>query len=359
MKILLIAPSIYMSERFADMIYAPKDLAVDLADGLVSAGHAVTFAAAPDIKTKATLLAGEQSYIDAYVEQRSDTERLLIKRTYELDLLSRAFAAAQPEAFDIVHVFAITAAHYLERFTRVPVVYTIHDPLPAKGTLSRIIFEQFAGHRFISISNSQRRGELSLRFEATVYHAVDVQRYPFVEAPAARWVFMGRMVPEKGLDDALKAAVVMHAPLVAASDWETADAQNPFIQSLTPLLDNPMIKKVGVVDRDKRAALLGSARGLLFPIKWEEPFGMVMIEAMACGTPVVAYDHGSVSEVVKDGVTGYIVRPQDGVAGLVAAMRAIDRIDRRACRARVEKLFSVSTMVRGHESVYKKILSAS
>jgi len=359
MKILLIAPSIYMSGAFSDMIYAPKDLAIDLADGLVNAGHEVAFATAPDVSTSAKLLPGDQAYIDLYAGQTTETDKLLVKRAYELDLLSQAFGEAKHGQFDIVHVFAITAAHYLEQFTDIPVVYTIHDPLPEVGTLSHLIFQKYANHRFVSISKNQRKGPLAVQFVATVYHAVNASRYPFVANPANQWVFMGRMVPEKGLDDAVKAAIILHAPLVAASDWDSGDPSNPFVQSLAGILDNPMMKQVGVVEPTKRAQLLGDARALLFPIKWEEPFGMVMIEAMACGTPVIAYGRGSVSEVVEDGVTGFVVPPEAGIQGLVDAMRKIDVIDRQACRARVERLFSIPGMVKGYEAVYERMVSPS
>ncbi len=355
MKILFIAPSLYMSERFGGMIYAPKELAIDLVDGLVGAGHDVTFATAPDVRTTAKKLEGDARYLD--LAQLGTGDQLLIKRDYETDLLSRAFRAAADEQFDVIHVFAVTAAHYFEQFTKIPVIYTIHDPVPAPGTLGAVVFEKFRSHRFVSISNSQRGGS-ALNFVATVYHCINPAKYPFVKTPQKRWVFVGRLVPEKGLEDAIKAAVVTNTKLVAASDWDAHNAgSKEYEDRLQLLFDTSMVERVGVVGQPERARLLGLGKALLFPIKWEEPFGMVMIEAMACGTPVVAYGRGSVPEVVKDGVTGFIVPQEQGVEGLVAAMKKIDRIDRAACRRYVEEQFSLQRMVEGYEQVYRQAIS--
>lgn len=358
MKILFIAPSLYMSERFSDMIYAPRDIAVDLVDGLVAAGHDVTFATAPDVETSAGKLEGDAAYLDLITAATPPHEHFLIKRDYEIDLLARAFRLAQAGKFDIIHVFAVTAAHYFEQFANTPVVYTIHDPVPQTGTLGGVVFEKFQSHRFISISTSQKKGTKDLNFVATVYHSINPAKYPFVGKPEKRWVFVGRLVPEKGLEDAIKAAVVTNTKLIAASDWNAHRGENDqYKAQLAMLLSTPLVEQVGVVSQSARAKLLGRGKALLFPIKWEEPFGMVMIEAMACGTPVVAYDRGSVSEVVKDGVTGFVVPPDKGIEGLIAAMKRIGEIDRSACRKHVEDHFSIHTMVARYEDVYRKVIS--
>lgn len=335
-----------MSPKFADMIYAPRDLAVSLADGLVYRGHEVTFATAPDIQTRASILPGDTAFLS--LMHRSPESHALIKRDYEIDLLTRTYKHAQEVRFDIIHVYTMTMAHYFEQFVSCPVVYTLHDPLPTEQTLGRLIIEKYKHHHFIAISNSQTRTDIPRMKIDTVYHGLDATKYPVNMAPDKRYVFMGRMVPEKGLEDAIKACVVTNTKLLAASDWLEHSA-----------LDNPLVETVGVVDQVSRARLLGNARALLFPIKWEEPFGMVMIEAMACGTPVVAYNRGSVPEIVKDGVTGYIVPPEAGVEGLVAAMKKISQIDRAACRKHVEENFSVEKMVEGYLRVYQNAIHTS
>ena len=354
MKILLISPSIYMSSVFSDMIYAPRELAVTLADGLVDRGHDVTFATAPDVETRAKLLPGDARFLGLV---SAHPDHALIKRDYEVDLLSCAFSTAG--SFDVVHVWAVTMAHYFEQFTNLPVVYTLHDPLPTPGDLGYAVFEKFASHAYVSISDSQRKSDLKLDFAGTVYHGIDTALYPFHAKADNGFVFLGRLVPEKGVTDAIKACVVTNERLLIGSQFPKPGESDYVDRDIRPMLDDPKIEEVGMVTDGAKAELLGRAKALLFPIHWEEPFGMVMIEAMAAGTPVIGYRRGSVPEIVKDGVTGFIVEPNDGVEGLVRAMKRIGEIDRAACRKHVEERFSVEQMVKGYERVYHSLLDKS
>jgi len=182
---------------------------------------------------------------------------------------------------------------------------------------------------------------------------------------------LGRLVPQKGVEDAIKTCIITNERLSIGSQFPGPYEVSPYYRtSVVPFLDDPKIEKIGMVTTRRRAELLGRAKGLLFPIKWEEPFGLVMIEAMACGTPVIAYNRGSVSEIVKDGVTGFIIdsdnenRPgrgnwvikKQGIEGLVEAIKRIGEIDRAACKKHVEKHFTVEKMVTSYEEVYQKIL---
>jgi glycosyltransferase involved in cell wall biosynthesis len=362
MNILFLCPNAYMSGRFDQMIFAPRELAVGLVDGLVEDGHMVTFATAPDVKTKARILPGDEKLLallsHSFATPPSDGPhvRLLdaIRRDYEVDLILKTVEEARSGSYDVVHVFQKDFTHYFDSlFAPIPTVYTLHDPRPEVGTLSDILYDTFKHHRFVAISNSQKKLYEGFNVVDMIYHAIDVSKYPFCAKPDNKAVFMGRMVPEKGLEDAIKASVVTNTKLLVASDWNDGSS---YAHGVDSLLDIPMIETIGVVDQEKRAQMLGHGKVLLFPIKWEEPFGMVMIEAMACGTPVVAYAHGSVPEIVKDGVTGFVIPPSQGVEGLIAAMKKIDTIDRNACRAHVEKNFSLPQMIKGYEQVYSDIL---
>lgn len=365
MKILFLSPNAYMSGRFDQMIFAPRELAVGLVDGLVARGHTVTFVTAPDVKTHARLLGGDENLLallaKILAKPSSDGFHIrmvdAIRRDYEVDLMLKATFEAKKGSYDVVHIFQKDFAHFFdELFAPLPTLYTLHDPAPEFDSLGDMLYQKFPTHRLVAISNSQRGFYKSFNVVDMIHHGIDTAVYPFNANPENRWVFMGRMVQEKGLNDAIAASVVTNTRLLAASDWTEG---TPYAQAVDILSDNPMIETVGIVDQKRRAKMLGRGKALLFPIKWEEPFGMVMIEAMACGTPVIAYDRGSVSEIVKDGVTGFIVRPQDGVRGLIAAMKKINEIDRAACRKHVREYFSVTNMTAGYEKAYQKLINGS
>ena len=252
-------------------------------------------------------------------------------------------------------------------------MYTLHDPLPKKPRdLTYWLYAKYAHHDYVSISNAFRRNaELKLHFVDTVYHGLNLAAIPYRDSVGDYLLFMGRMVPEKGLHFAIAAAIATKTPLEIGTHFPGENETNPYFdKGIQPYLSNPLIKEPGMVTNHKKMSLYGGAKALLFPIGWEEPFGMVLVEAMACGTPVIAYNRGSVAEIVKDGVTGFIIDPDDtdrsgkgtwvikkqGVEGLVEAIKRIGEIDRVNCRKHVEEKFSVEKMVEGYENVYKKIL---
>jgi glycosyltransferase involved in cell wall biosynthesis len=384
MKIGILAPSIYMSPtHFADMIFAPRDLAVSLADGLVDRGHTVYLFTSPDIKTKAHLIGGANELIgDDYVlEKMRETggPRFIWasfygrKNDYEAELTAKCFQMAKEGTLDIVHSYHDQLAHFFEEATGVSTVYTLHDPLPTRhNDLMYWLYMKYHGHHFVSISDAFRRHDsLKLNFVDTVYHGLDLRSIPYRAAPSDYLLFMGRMVPEKGLHLAIAAALAGKTPLEIGTHFPAEHEKNPYFDTeIKPYLSNPLIKEPGMVTNHKKMALYGAAKALLFPIGWEEPFGMVLVEAMACGTPVIAYNRGSVAEIVEDGVTGFIIDPagvdrpgkgtwvikKQGVEGLVEAITRIGEIGRAACRALVEEKFTIDTMVRGYENVYKKVL---
>jgi len=378
MKILLLSPSMYMSARFGGMIYAPRELSIDLANGLVAAGNEVIFATAPDVKTDATVFPGDASYLDLMASSdamdphgANATLHSMIKRDYEVDLLSRAFEEAKNQNVDIVHAYAVTMAHYFQSSSGKPAVYTIHDPLPKQGTLGWTVFKKFANHGYISISNSQRRDDsVGMTFVDTVYHGINLSRYRFEKEPADYLLFMGRLVPEKGLHNAIAAAISTNMRLEIGTQFGGHQGDPYFETKIRPFLTNPFISEPGMVNDVDKVRLYGGAKALLFPIEWEEPFGMVLIESMACGAPVIAYNRGSVPEIVKDGVTGFIIDPDDsersgkgtwvikkqGVDGIIEAIGRINEISRDACRKHIEESFSVQKMVQNYLSAYRKAI---
>jgi glycosyltransferase involved in cell wall biosynthesis len=205
----------------------------------------------------------------------------------------------------------------------------------------------------VAISDAQRRTAQDLRWVATVHNAIDVSTYPFLDEKDDGFLFLGRFSPDKGVEQAIAIARATGRRLSIAAKCEDADEQAYYREAILPLLDD-RIRYLGSVDIDVKLELLRTSRALLFPIQWEEPFGMVMIEAMACGTPVVATQRGSVPEVVVDGVTGFV---RADSRELIEAAERVGDIDPRACRAHVVGRFDVSAMCAGYEAAYARVLA--
>lgn len=368
MKIGLIFSTIFASPGLSKgKIFAPGELFTHLSNGLIARRHEVIVFGPADTPTRAKVVAPTLDYIarpPPYFKFRGLPEqeqawigREFAKRRFELETIVQCFECAKQHGLDIIHNYhesSLFLTHYLNRFSPVPVVYSLHDPLPPNDTYEYQELTRFADHNYISLTDTQRRSDgLALNFVDTVYHGVDLSEFPFVEQPQDLLLFMGRLMPEKGLHDAIAAAIKLGMKLEIGTQFPKEHEKNPYFEKeIKPFLMNPLIAESGLVTDAEKARLYGAAKALLFPIHWEEPFGMVMIEAMACGTPVVAYNRGSVSEIVRDGVTGFIVDPERGVEGLVEAVRRIGEIDRAACRRHVAENFTVEKMVEGYERVY-------
>jgi glycosyltransferase involved in cell wall biosynthesis len=208
----------------------------------------------------------------------------------------------------------------------------------------------------VSISDAQRKPLASLRltWAGTVHHGLPADAFPFVAQAGEYLAFLGRIAPEKKPEVAIEVAKRVGLPLRIAAKVDASDREY-FEQVVRPLLDDPLIEYIGEVEDAGKAAFLGGARALLFPIDWPEPFGLVVIEAMACGTPVIARPCGSVPEIIEEGRTGFI---GDTVDDLVEAVKRIDTIDRAECRRHVEHRFSVPRMVDDYEALYRRAVHA-
>jgi len=192
------------------------------------------------------------------------------------------------------------------------------------------------------------------RWVGAVYHARPPEPRPFRAAPGDYVAFIGRISPEKRVDRAIEIAQRAGVELRIAAKVDVVDREY-FEAEIKPLLQLPGVSYLGEINEEEKANLLGGARALLFPIDWPEPFGMVVIEAMSCGTPVVAWNHGSVPELIEEGVNGLIV---DSIESAAAALRSVDRIDRAACRAIFERRFTAERMARDYVAIYKALREA-
>ncbi len=384
MNIGIITPSIYMYKKlYGDRIFAPGDLARNLVSGLMKRKHQVFWFSAPE-ETSTNVIEGDLKLLEGKLKIRhfqdiaaEDKEKMSLyaeKMYYEMDLLTKAYGMGVKKELDVLHVFHSFGylAHFWEELTGVPTFYTLHDPMPTANMLEYWLFNRFPTHKFLSISKSQQ-GNLSSHFFGNVYNGIDTNKFAFSEKGGEDLIAVGRMIPQKGIDIAISVAQQLNTTLNIASWLSEGAKQSEYYQKkIVPFVDGKKIKINSLLNEDERVFFFQKAKALISPLQWEEPFGLVMVEAMACGTPVVAYNRGSVPEIVRDGVTGFVIDPdgeerpgrgswiikKQGVEGLVEAVQRIGEIDRRACRKHVEDNFSVEKMVEGYEKVYQKILAS-
>jgi glycosyltransferase involved in cell wall biosynthesis len=313
-----------------------------LTEELVRQGHDVTLFASGDSVTTAELV----TVCDCAVRLDPSCVDPLARHILLLEEVYR-----QAERFDIIH-FHIDYLHVpLSMRAGRPNVTTLHGrlDLPELPRLHKC----FLGMPLVSISNSQRTPLDWAAWKATVYHGVPERLYTLQEKPGAYLAFLGRISPEKRVDRAIEIARRAGMPIRIAAKVDKVDREY-FDNVIKPLLDDPMVEYIGEIGDNDKSEFLGGARALLFPIDWPEPFGLVVPEAMACGTPVIAWRRGSVPELVDDGVTGFIV---DDIDEAVRAVNRSEDLDRRLCRRVFERRFSASRMARDYVSVYQDILS--
>lgn len=253
--------------------------------------------------------------------------------------------------FDIVHDHTITGPLYGQRFPDLQVVTTNHGPFNDELLdIYRVIAPKVA---VIAISASQAAAAPELPISRVIHHGIDVEELPFGDGEGGYLLFLGRMAPDKGARRAALIAREAGARLLIAAKMREPLELEYFEDQVRPLLDD-RIEFVGEVGGSDKLALLGGATALLNPIRWAEPFGLVMIEALACGTPVMTYRHGAAPEIVDHGVTGYVCdeRPE-----MVAVVGEVGKLDRRACRAAVEQRFSTERMVADHLELFESLLA--
>jgi glycosyltransferase involved in cell wall biosynthesis len=316
-----------------------------LTDALESRGHEVTLFASGDSRTAAELCAGSARAL------RLDPQRGDPVATH-LVMLERAFERAA-DRFDVIHAHLDYLTFPLARRCEAPVVTTLHGRLDLPWLAP--IYREYAEQRLVSISDAQRAPLPDASWIGTVHHGLPRDLYRFHGDEGRYLAFVGRISAEKRVDRSIAIAAEAGVPLRIAAKVDPSDEEY-FRTQIEPLLDHPLVQYVGELgDRDKNE-FIGNALALLFPIDWPEPFGLAMIEALACGTPVIAWPHGSVREVVRDGLSGFIV---EDVASAVRAVGAIDQIDRRRCRAEFETRFTADRMAADYLEIYEKAISGA
>jgi glycosyltransferase involved in cell wall biosynthesis len=362
MKIAMMVRGYLPIPRPTDMIYAPIDLALAAAEGLAARGHDVTLFAPNGSKVKP----GSTVQIETlnlrplahtYEEFRallSDSERVnhYMPELWDTYLAREMLARAAHGRYQLVHFHhpevALDIARY---FPNVPIVYTIHDPV---FPWYKEMFELYQTHNqhFISISNNQRRDAPDLPYVDTVYNGIDPQHWPPSTTPEDYLLCAGRIVPEKGMKEAIQVAKQTGHRLLIIGPATPGPSQDYFDQYIKPQLDDQILY-LGFVERSQMWRYYQKAKALLTPVQWEEPFGLTSIEAMACGTPVISLNRGAAQEIIVHGKTGFIV---DSITEMITAVGNIHQIDRNTCREHVKAHFSTSNMADGYEAAYRKIL---
>ena len=317
-----------------------------LCDALIDAGEDVTLFAAAGSNTKARLVPSREHeiHLDRKVASSADFAAHL-RMLFEV--------RRRASQFDILHFH--TGLIHIAVFEREAhkTVTTLHGRLDTPDL--KPVYLERPDFGLVSISDSQRAPLARAHWLATVPHGIPSHQYAFHErANAGYLAFLGRLSPEKRPDVAIRLASRAHVPLKISARVNAAEA--PYFESVVkPLLEDPVVEFVGEIGEAQKSQYLGNARALLFPIDWPEPFGLVMIEAMACGTPVIAWRRGAVPEVVDEGITGFIV---DSEEEAVAAIGRVSELDRHRVRATFERRFSAATMAAAYQAVYSRLLKS-
>lgn len=311
-----------------------------LVDGLVARGHHVTLVGAGRPGTRA------QQYVAAYCDPPSGR---LGEPVPEVFQAAAAAAALDGAELDVVHDHTL-AGPLLARGRPVPTVVTAHGPVT--GELGDYLTRLGTTVEVVAISEAQRRLRPDVNWLTTVHNGIDVTSYPVGDGDGGYLLFLGRFHPDKGAHLAIEVARRTGHRLVLAGKRNEPTERAYFDAAVAPRL-GPGVEYVGEADAVTKRELLGGATALLFPVLWDEPFGLVMVEAMACGTPVVALRRGSVPEIVANGQTGVAVDDPDE---LPAAVRAAEPLDRGRCRAWAEEHFDVSKMISGYEAAYRTVV---
>jgi glycosyltransferase involved in cell wall biosynthesis len=312
-----------------------------LTEELVHQGHEVTLFASGDSVTKARLVAAcrRSLRLDKHCQDQM---------AHHFVMLEHVFRRAAE--FDIVH-FHVDYLHFpLSRREPIPHVTTLHGRLDLPDLIP--LYREFRHMPVISISNGQREPLAWANWQATVHHGLPANLYRFREEPGSYLAFLGRISPEKRVDRAIEIASKAGMPVKIAAKIDRVD-KDYFESVIAPLLHNSLVEFVGEIGDGEKDEFLGNAYALLFPIDWPEPFGLVMIEAIACGTPVIAYRGGAVPEIMEQGHTGFVV---DGLEDAVEAVQRVRELSRKRCREVFEKRFTATRMAREYAQVFERLI---
>ena len=340
MKIAEVAP---LYESVPPKLYGGTERIVHfLTEELVRQGHEVTLFASGDSRTSARLVPCRREAI----RLDKTCKDPIASHIYMLEKVRKTAGE-----FDVIHFHVDYLAFPFSRTIGTPSLSTLHGRLDIPEIMPT--YKEFRDHPLVSISNSQREPMPWARWVGTIYHGLPRDLFEFREGKGGYLAFLGRISPEKRPDRAIEIAKRTGIPLKIAAKIDNAD-RDYYEAKIKKLMDHPLVEYIGEVNEREKQEFLGNALALLFPVDWPEPFGLVMIEAMACGTPVIAFRCGSVPEVMEHGRTGFIV---DSREEAVDAVHKIKNFDRRLCREVFDRRFTVERMARDYSRVFARLMS--
>lgn len=340
MRIAQIAPII---ERVPPKKYGGSERVVyELTEELVKRGHDVTLFASGDSTTSAKL-------ISVYPRALREIKMKDLYGPNAFTMLNIGLAYASQKEFDVIHDHNGHLSLPTANICSTPSVFTLHGPINAEN---RHIFQQLNRPYLATISKAQSKNTTGVNIIGTVYNGLNMENYPFSEENEGYLLFVGRISLEKGVHHAIQVAQYLNLPLIIAAKLESVDMQY-FNEYIGPELSE-QIKWIGEVTEEERNNLYSKALCFLHPVTWQEPFGLTLIEAMACGCPVVAFNKGSIPEIIADGKTGYVVNDTEE---MIEAVTQIKKIDRKLCRAYTLENFNAKRMADGYEKIYQQIIT--
>lgn len=327
-----------------------------LTEELVRRGHDVTLFATKDSKTSAKL-------IDV-LPYSAAKKRLFGWNATNYSLVGMSKAVEMADEFDVIHTHIGSVAFYFAQLIKTPIIETIHSPVyktVEKSRLNKKLVDRYTRDRLrrykkahhVFVSKSQKDNALIQNNSVVIHNGISLEKFKFKKTAQDYFLYLGYITPDKGAHLAVQAARRAKAKLKLAGSYKHCEEY--FKKKIKPYLKKGEIEYVGVVNPIQRNKLLGGAKAILVPIQWEEPFGLIMTEAMACGTPVIGFNRAAVPEIVKNSETGFVV---ENVGEMVKAIRKIDLIDRAQCREHVEKYFTVEKMADDYEKVYEKAIKS-
>ena len=321
--------------------YGGSELVISmLTEELIRRGHEVTLFATGDSKTKAKLV----PIWPRGLEKANLTAPLAVFSLMYKELLERQ------DDFDIIHDHCEYYTIPFSEFLKPPVVSTLHNPITEE---KNVLYKKFPNINYVTVSKNQKRSGPGVNIVKTIYHGLPIEKYDFNPDPQDYLLWLSSFVPEKGAATAIEIAKMAGEKLIISGPIFSQNADY-FEYRIKPLIDGKQIQFVGESGFEKKIELFKNAKAFLFPIRRQEPFGLVIIESMACGTPVIAFKEGSMPELIENRKTGFSV---DSAEEAVRALKKIKRLSRSYCREYVKKNFPLKRMVNRYERLYKRILS--
>ncbi len=342
-----------------EQIFAPGIICYELAKGLKKRGHQIKVFAADDSRKDEIDIEGcsiKSTFSQKNLSAEIKNYRI---RAHEIFAISAAFEEFKKGGYDLLHLNSFPISAHFSDFVDGPITCTHHgaptEDHDLKTDIDKIRQKKYYDRiKFIAISSKQRElGKEYFNYVATIHHGIDLNSFKFNPTPSGDLAFVGRILEMKGPDVAIKAAFKSKRKINIVGDHSD---ETYWQEKIFPLIkNNKNVKYEGHIAFNKIGDVYSRAKALLVPIAWDEPFGMVVIEAMACGTPVIAFNRGSMSDLIVDGVTGFLIKPGD-FDGFVKAIGKIGQIDRKKCREHVEKNFSLEKMVDEYEELFTEII---